>query len=517
MVNPNDTIKSVTDCERILMTDRTLDFDIVIIGSGAGGGTIAKELSQLCPRGAKIALLDWGGRFEKHDNTRREFEMAGKYYFANGGFQTASQDMTLAFCKAIGGTTNVYTGVTFEPPQSVLEKWNVPGLTRQELQPRLDKYSRENNVHLLPPEQINRNNQLFKTGCEKLGWQWGQFPLNVKGCAGLNTCNIGCARHAKQGTAQVQIPIAESNGVVVIPFCRVDRVTEHEVFAEILPPQYGLAAASYPIGPLRLRARAIVIAAGTMNTTPLLLRSFGADAWPALGRYFTCHPALTLVAQHPQPVVGSQGHPKSYYCDQFVSSDRFLLETCFYFPFVTAKNLAGFGSDVDALMSQMDYQQQILVLALDKAQPHNRITVDKSGGPVVHYEIDQQIIRSFVASIRRCGELFFACGATRAHLPAAPNFFTNSSQADQLDTLISTRRFKLGQVAIAAAHLMGGCRMGENPQTSVTDAWGRVHGKPGLYVADASLFPDSSEVNPYLTIMALADRVAEAVRSDLNT
>jgi choline dehydrogenase-like flavoprotein len=62
---------------------------------------------------------------------------------------------------------------------------------------------------------------------------------------------------------------------------------------------------------------------------------------------------------------------------------------------------------------------------------------------------------------------------------------------------------------------MGGCAMGSDQRRSVTDAWGRVHGLPWLRVADASLFPDSLEINPYLTIMALADRVAEAVIGDL--
>ncbi len=56
--------------------------------------------------------------------------------------------------------------------------------------------------------------------------------------------------------------------------------------------------------------------------------------------------------------------------------------------------------------------------------------------------------------------------------------------------------------------------MGAGAATSVTDAWGRVHGVPWLKVADASLFPDSLEINPYVTIMALADRVAEQLISD---
>lgn len=497
------------------MSERTLDYDIVIIGSGAGGGTVAKELSALCKDGVRIALLEWGGHFEKKDNTRREVEMASKYYFDNGGFQTSTQDMTLAFAKALGGSTTVYTGVTFEPPESALKKWNVPGVTLDDLKPRLAKYLAENNVHLQPPENINKNNQIFVDACKQLGWEWGQFPLNLKGCAGLNTCNIGCARHAKMGTAVVQIPVAKQNGVEVITFCRADRIEGNDVVAEVIPAEHGLAPSPLAPGHYRFRAKQIVLAAGTMNTIPLLMRSFGETAWPALGKYFTCHPALTLVAQHDMVIDGTMGHPKSYYCDEFVEQDKFLLETCMYFPFTTSKNLSGFGPDVEALLGDFSRLQQILVLVLDEAHEHNRVTIDKDGKPVVHYKFDDKLIDAFVKSIRASGKLFFAAGAKRAHLPAAPSFFTEAKDAGRLDQLVTKERFKLGQVAISAAHLMGGCRMGDDPRTSVTDAWGRVHGKPGLYVADASLFPGSAEVNPYLTIMALADRVGEAVRKDL--
>ena len=73
-------------------------------------------------------------------------------------------------------------------------------------------------------------------------------------------------------------------------------------------------------------------------------------ALPALGRYFTCHPALILVGEHERPITNDVGHPKSYYCDQFAESEGFLLETCMYFPFTTAKNLTGFGGGPRAVM-----------------------------------------------------------------------------------------------------------------------------------------------------------------------
>jgi choline dehydrogenase-like flavoprotein len=88
------------------------------------------------------------------------------------------------------------------------------------------------------------------------------------------------------------------------------------------------------------------------------------------------------------------------------------------------------------------------------------------------------------------------------------------SDANQIDRRITARNFLLGSVSVSAAHLMGGAGMGSSVEDSVTDSWGRVHGYPWLRVADASLFPDALEINPYLTIMALADRVAEGIRRD---
>ena len=498
------------------MSEIAHSFDIVIIGSGAGGGTVAKELAPLCSKGLKIAVLEYGGRFLKEDNTRLEIEMARKYYFEGGAFQTQSQDMTLAFAHGVGGTTNVYTGVTFKLPEHVLRTWDLPDLPIQDLHRRMEKYIKECHVHLQPPENINRNNQLFKMGAESLGWETDQFPLNIKDCEGLNTCNLGCPRHAKQGTAVVQLPVAEKMGVEIISFCRVSHIEGSEILAEVAPAHGGLQESSWPVGRHRIKATRIIVCAGAVHTPAILMRSFGRSFNPVIGRYFTCHPALMLAAEHPTRVDGTLGHPKSYYCDRFVESHNFLLETCMYFPFSLAKNLTGFGPQLDELMHRYEYLQMILTLVLDEALPENCVSLDRKGQAQVHYNLSQRIRQSFVESIKASARIFFAAGANRAHLPGTKDFFTSASQVDDLDQLVSLEEFKPGKVSISAAHLMGGCRMGTNPTNSVTDSWGRIHGKKNIYVADASLFPACSRVNPYLTIMALADRVAEGVRSDLH-
>ncbi|HYW04120.1 MAG TPA: GMC family oxidoreductase N-terminal domain-containing protein [Gammaproteobacteria bacterium] len=500
-----------------MIAEQMLDVDVAIIGSGAGGGTAARELAPLCAEGLRVAVFEEGGRFRPRDNTRRELEMVRRYYVGGGAVQTASGDMTLAFCRAVGGGTNVYTGVTFRLPEQVLGKWAVPGLDAADLAPRFERYCADNGVHLHAPEEINRNNRLFADGCRRLGWEPRQFPVNTRGCAGLNTCNLGCPRQAKQGTAQVQIPMAEAAGVHVYPFCRIDHIEPGGLEGRVLPPAHGLDPGPLRPGPLRVRARAIVLAAGTMQTPPLLMRSFPdwERRWPALGRFLTCHPALTLVAQHDEPVEGSLGHPKSYYCDAFARDERFLLETCFYFPFATSKNLAGYGPELDELMRRMDRQQQILVLTLDAAHPWNRVREDEDGQPVAQYHLDDAVYAALAGGMRAAARVFFAGGATRVHLPGSGRFFITAADVPRLDRLVTAERVRASGVMLSAAHLMGGCRMGSCPEHSVTDARGRVHGLSGVYVADASLFPASAEVNPYLTIMALAGRTAETVGADL--
>src|SRR5260370_1432521 len=328
--------------------------------------------------------------------------------------------------------------------------WRVRGLRQADLLGRWRRYLDENNVHLLPAEEINDNNRLFVAGGRKAGYHVEQFPVNVKGCRGSSLCNLGCPNQAKQGTNRVQRPAAEGWGVEAVTRAEAlgiegDGTVVVRVHAA---PAGGKGAPSeWPVGEHRVRARMVVSAGGAVGSPALLLRSRLPQPLPRLGAGFTCHPALILVAEHPRPISNDVGHPKGYFVDRAVP-ERFVLETCMYFPFTTAKSL-------------------------------------------------------------------FAAGAVRVHAPFADPPLIAAGDAARLDELIARRHWLEGRVTVSAAHLMGGCGMGSGSVDSVTDSWGRVHGMPWLRVADASLFPDSLEINPYVTIMALADRVAEGIRADL--
>ena len=495
---------------------RDVTCDVVIIGSGAGGGTVAQALAPLVAQGRRVLVLEQGARIADHEFTGGELDMAEALYEDSGGFLTADGTMTLAFGRVYGGSTVVYTGTSLLPPERVIRRWNVPGIDARDLATRARRYMEQNNVHLLDDVELNDNNRLFRDGARAAGYHAEQFPLNVKGCVGSSLCNLGCPNAAKQGTHRVQLPTAERRGVEVVTRAEALRIGDHHVDVEVHAKRAGEkgAPSEWEPGPYRVHANMVICAGGSVGSSALLLRSGLQRELPRLGAGFTCHPAFILVAEHAQTITNYVGHPKSFFVDR-AEEEGFVLETCMYFPFTTAKNLTGFGREHSAIMRAYPRLQMILVLACDRAVPGNRITTDRSGRPVVHYAFTSAVIRSMVAATRAAARIFFAAGAVRVHAPTARPHVIEANDAPRIDDLIRESEFIPGRTTVSAAHLMGGCAMGTGVRDSVCDDRGRVHGKPWLRVADSSLFPNALEINPYLTIMALADRVAEGALQDI--
>ncbi|HET9265648.1 MAG TPA: GMC family oxidoreductase N-terminal domain-containing protein [Vicinamibacterales bacterium] len=251
---------------------RDKHYDIVIVGSGAGGGAVAKELSSLSRENVRIAVLECGPRLREDEYTGRELEMAERLYFESGGVLTKDGSLTLAFGRAYGGSTVVYTGTSLALSRDTFARWNVAGLDYDDLQARSRKYMADNHVHLLPAEAINDNNRLFADACRALGYRVEQFPINVNGCRGAGLCNLGCPNGAKMGTHRVQLPEAERNGVEVITNCAVERVEDRTLYARVEPGKIGYPSAWEP-GDYRIRAKAVIMAAGAVNSPAILLRS----------------------------------------------------------------------------------------------------------------------------------------------------------------------------------------------------------------------------------------------------
>ncbi len=487
-------------------------WDVLIIGSGAGGGMVADRLAHLAGEGAKIAVLEAGPRYPSAYFTQREIEMMGLFW-QGGGWPVKDGSITLAAGKAVGGSTLVYTGVTFRLPDAVCEQWGVPGLTPADLAPRFDRLARDLNVAEPGDDMVNDNNRLFKDACEKLGWPVKRIPLNLKDCRQEGFCNLGCSSGAKQGTAALQLPRAEKAGVVLAPNCRVTRIEGNQVRAVVGPAPPGTLPGPWDPGPVDLSARVVVLAAGSPASPALLLASGLGAGLPALGRYFTMHPALTLYGIQPQPITNYRGFPKTFYTPHFSRSQHYYLETAFYYPFISTKHLGIWGADLVRVMTRYRNFMTVIVLNHDRALAENRVRLSGKGEVILDYTIGRETVAALAHAQASATRLFFAAGCEEAVMPMAkkPVFTPKDIQGLDLADFIPEKNFIPNKMPLSSAHPQGGCRMGAGPADSVTDPWGQVHGHENLFVADASLFPQSSAVNPYLTVMALADRVADRI------
>lgn len=495
---------------------KTLDYDIIIVGSGAGGGTVASRLIPLVQQGLRVAVLEAGPYYPKEYLTQREIEMMDLFY--NGGaWPNKDTTITMTIGEAMGGSTLMYTGVTFRLPDDVMHDWGIEGISPDDLHPRFDRIEKEINV-IQPTEEItNDNNRLFKEGCDKLGYSVEKIPLNLRNCEQMAFCNLGCAKGNKQGTANVQIPAAKSAGIDLIPNCRVLHVKENELKARISDAPDGTLPSHLPAGEYTIKAKKIILSGGTTGTSSLLLKSGFGDKLPSIGKYITLHPAMTVNGIYPEVIKNYKGFPKVYYTTEFTESDDFYIETAFYYPFVTTKNSCLWGEELMYVMKRYNQLMCAIILLHDEAHSHNHLSLDRKGNPVMNYQLTKSDIEKLCKAQIKSSEIFFAAGCEAVIMPASRPILLKKEmlQSKTLESFIQPAHFLPTTTPVASAHLQGGCKMGKSAKDSVTDSYGKIHGFKDLYIADGSLFPKSSHVNPYLTIMALADRVAEKVVSEI--
>jgi choline dehydrogenase-like flavoprotein len=162
-------------------------------------------------------------------------------------------------------------------------------------------------------------------------------------------------------------------------------------------------------------------------------------------------------------------------------------------------------------MRRYRQMMSILILAHDGPHPDNRITIDRDGQPVIDYTVSPDVKMSLVKALRRSARLFMAAGCEEMMLPGSRKTVLTPVDEPRLESLITEKSLSFQQSPLSSAHPQGGARMGTDPATSVVAPGGHLHGVDRVFVADASLFPTSSKVNPYETVMLLATHVGQQV------
>jgi choline dehydrogenase-like flavoprotein len=473
-----------------------LSCDVVVIGSGAGGAVAARELSE---RGREVIVVEEGGWAGRDDFSQPAHEILRTLYRDGGATPVigwpGTPPIVLAEGRCVGGSTVVNGGTSWRTPPSALRKWRqehgLAELTEAELDPYFDRVEKELEVGPVTPEIAGRHNLVMAEGAHTLGWSGGWVRRNAAGCVGSGRCPFGCPRDAKRAMHITYLPRAAQHGARVVERLRAERI----VLRGDRPS--GILCTDADGRTVEIRARAVVLAAGAVHTS-LLLSPI--DRTGQAGRNFFIHPVVKAVGLFDERIEAWRGVVQGYYVDQFVD-DGILIMTGMVPPELLAFSLG--PADHYETMSRFAHALVIGAIVSDSSRGRVR------RGPLLSYRQNRPDAERTLRAIRHMAELLFASGARRVILPLQhPHIIDSPSQIGDLSGPVSE---------VLTIHPMGTCRMGTDARRSVTDARGRVHGFSGLYVADASLLPSSIGVNPQLTIMALAARVAHFLDADLSS
>ena len=474
--------------------------DAVVVGSGAGGAMVARTMARA---GLDTVVLEEGRRWTVGEfrTTHPIDRYAGLYRGAGTTVALGRPSVVLPLGRAVGGTTVVNSGTCYRPPPAVVRRWRDEfglGLADPDrLAERLDDVERTLRVAPVPLEIMGRNGRLLLDAASRLGWRAAPIPRNAPGCEGCCQCSIGCPRNAKFGVHLNALPQACAAGARIISQARAERVLHRHGRAR------GVRSRRPDGTALDILAETVIVAAGATET-PGLLRRSGLGAHPRLGRNLALHPATMLAGRFDDDVVAWHGVLQSAAVHEFHESEGVLIEATSTPPGMGSMVFPGYGAE---LLGWLDRAPQVATFGAMVADRGVGSVFSVRGQALVRYNITRQDVAKLRVAIQAMGRLLFAAGAVEV-LTGLPGAMTVTS-LPALQEAVS--RSDPRSLHLAAFHPTGTAAAGADEQVCPVDETGRLRGVDGVWVADASILPSCPQVNPQLSIMALALGVADEV------
>jgi choline dehydrogenase-like flavoprotein len=489
---------------------------VVVIGSGAGGGTVSNELAQ---KGIDVVCLEAGPRMQLSDIVNNPGAMHVKMSWLDKRLGASTW-----LCKTVGGTTVRWSGVTprfqeheFRPLSTYGKLDNATAIdwpiTLDELAPYYDKAEYNMGVsgtHDIPPSAETNEYKVLKAAARKVGYKEytsARAAINPvardgrPGCRQIGFCWSGCAIGAKWSTLYSEIPKAEATDHFELRTQSMVLKINHDDSGKVTGVVYADADGNLQ----EQKARAVCVAGNVIETTRLLYNSASnmfpdglANSSGHLGRNYMRHFTKSTVAIMPGAVNFHRGTRQSglIFDEQYHKPERgfaggYLIETAAMEPLMTAQTVGGWGERTAEYMENYTNLAATWVTGEDPPQASNRITLHETERdayglpvPIVHYEFHPNSHAMFEHAAAGSKKLLESLGGRKVHSVMGGG---------------------------GGCHNMGVARMSAKPADGVTNRWGQAHDIPNLFVSDGSVFVSSAAANPTLTIVALAIRQADHI------
>ncbi len=509
-----------------------LEAGVVVVGSGAGGGVVAASLAAA---GRDVLVLEAGDYVPEPAMPTNELDAYDRMYLDHGLASTADLGVAILAGATLGGGTVVNWTTCFAPPEWLRAEWagahGIEGFDGRETLADVAALSSE--LGFAPPPGIPPKDRAILDGASSLGWTAAPALRDAVACGDCGSCAFGCRRGAKRSGPRAHLADAARHGARFLVRARVDRVLFEGGRPTGIVGHVGRPDGS--LVPFRVAAHQVVVAAGTLRTPGVLARS-GIDH-PAIGANLRLHPVAVVAGRMPWPVEMWRGTMQAASCNQFLrpgAADRetggpahggFIVESAPAHPGLIALAFPWAGAaDHAERMASVRWYAPLIGIVRD--QGSGRVRTSRSGRARIEYSLGAADAATARRALVEMARLARAAGALEVLALGTPGVATLSGPGVGVAAwrayLSSLARFDFGpnRGFLFSAHQMGTARAGGDPRKSACDPWGRVRSDTrggivgGLYVADGSLFPTASGVNPMVTIMTLAKRVARTVRAE---
>lgn len=491
------------------VTSNTLEGDVVIIGSGAGGAVLAHAMAA---QGREVLMLERGDYVEPKDMNEDEADMLSKLY-ADGALQlTRDFQFQVLQGSCVGGTTVINNAVSFDLPDAVLAQWNDPqglnaGLDAGQLQASFAQVRALLHIQPQAHEHLNKGARPFEAGIEKL--TLGQAPnvfdvvdANIQDCYGCGYCNIGCQFGKKLSMLDTVLPAIQAQygpeALRIVSGCRAEKLQRNG--STITAVECTLADGRR----LEVRGKTIVVAAGAVSSSILLLRSKVGNK--RVGKQLAFNIGSPVTGVFKERLNAYEGLQISHYLLQ-TPSRGYVLETWYNPPVAQALTMPGWFEDHYANMLRYDHLSSVGVLTPSASNA----VVRNTGllGRDIKYKPTGDDLGHVVEGLIMAGKILFAGGAASV-MPHTWDYheFADASALEQLRDIVR----KPGDITLGTGHPQGGNRLSKDEDRGVVNPEFQVFGYDNLYICDASVFPSSIGVNPQLTVMALAQYAGQCIR-----